>query len=764
MSTRNFHRRDRRPDRGISTLVSWAAAMVLLCSTAHAAVITVGASDCDYTDLQAAVDAASAGDELRLRAQTFPVAFVSIQKSLSIRGGYSACGDSSPGLGLNSTLEGNGLDGVVAVSGGAGVIVELQRLSITGGGSTLFGGGVSVSSGSTLRLSTVTVEGNSAEFGGGIFIGPDSVLEHGGPLTVQNNTADFGGGIFANDRAVLDFTTGGFNAIDIGSNNAVNDGGGVYVADDGQLLTDSGRPFSVDMNQAGFGGGIFAETSAVIDARGVTVTSNVADSDGGGLYVAGDRKAAVATTISFDGDSLIENNLATRGGGVALGAGPGYIVRVGGDIFSNLTTGDGGGIWHGGGGELSASAVFLRGNQAGGNGGCHFQQAGLTEFGFLSCVGNRADADGGGAFVADEGELSVSVQAVFSGNRAGANGGGIALLAGFLFMDGSGPDLLLAHSNVAETGNGGGLYSSGGAVALRYAVLGADGLGNAAPQGSGGGAYLSSGFFSSMWNTRVVDNSASGSGGGLYITGSGGFEFLGFPDEASVPARGGITDCDISLLDANRYCAEIRGNRSGGSGGGVHVSSSSTSTRIRNTAIVANRGGNPAAGIYVDTPELEMSNVLVSRHAEYPAIFVLFQNGLVLDHASVLYNDFGVRGGGSETMAVSRSLFWGNGSDFLPGGDAVISGECNLSKDFRVPDRLSGHPRFIATSRGEYRLSDQSPAVDGCASSPLLVDLDGYRRPAGAANDIGAFEGAWGTSEVLLADSFETGPAAAPLP
>ena len=752
-----------------ATVIGVVMTLLLLGNTAHAAVITVGATGCDYTDLQAAVDAASSGDEVRLRAQELLVGSVSISKSLEINGGYSVCGDASPGLGLVSRLAGNFTDGVLRISGGAGVTVELKRLVITEGGG-LFGGGINVSSGSTLRVATVTVISNIADFGGGVYIGPDSLLQHIGPLLVQNNQALKGGGIFANDRGRLDFTTGGFNAVDILNNGAVDEGGGIYLSDGAELLTDPNRLFTVDRNRSELGAGIFAETSAVINARGVEIIENNGIA-GGGLYVAGDHQAAAMTTIVFDEHSLINNNVATRGGGIYLADGDGYLVAISGQVSSNEAAEDGGGIWFGGETDLDLSDALLQDNSAGRHGGGLYMegQSAVLNVSDVFSIFNRAGSDGGGAYLSG-GTVSINFKGNFSRNLAGNNGGGFAVTNGAnLSVDANvGPGALQVLGNIAESGDGGGLFVSDASLTLRYAVLGDEGRGNRAPFGSGGGAYIATNAFWRMYSTRIEDNYAWEQGGGLYIAGggpNGGFLIDGAPDNIGVPPRGVLADCDISILGTNRYCGEVRGNSSGGTGGAIYLTESASNPRsIRNLAIVANRGTGAAAGVFVGAPELEMENVLVARHAEHDAIYVRFEGGLTMDHATVVYNDFGMGGGGRQTMQIFRSLFWGNGSDLSRSFDATVTGECNLSKDIDVPDALRMHPRFIATARGQYRLSDQSPAVDACTFSPLAADLDGFQRPAGVDYDIGALEGAWGTSETLLSDSFETGPLAAPIP
>ena len=729
-----------------------------------AAVITVGASGCDYTTLDAAVAAAQPGDELRLRTQTFTGVDESISKSLTIRGGYTVCGDDFPALGAVSALEGTGTSNLFTIGGGATTEVELIKLEMTGGGNALFGGAISVLSGATLRLATVDIHNNQGDFGGAIYIGSDSVLEHSGPVTLRDNAAEKGGALAISVDGLADFTTIGFHPVSITGNVAL-EGGGVYINEGGTLRTDADHELSVDGNQAQAGGGLFAETSATLELIGDQVRSNAASISGGGLFVSGDGSAVATPTILIDRDTEFVLNQAGAGGGIAFGPGNGYQAEVAARVSTNSAVQRGGGMLIAGDGVVDLGFAVINGNSAGTTGGGLQIEDSAVIAGFLSLNSNRAEGSGGGLFMTGLASLQIVNQLIVRGNEAGVSGGGIAMRDGcFLEIQGSRrfPDLLL-QANIAETGNGGGLEVQGAFFQFEGALIGSVESGNRAPEGRGGGAYVDTDLPWEILNSRINGNEAGEEGAGIFIAGAGDFVLGGLPSSGVAPSRG-TAACDPFDLEAGEYCAEVRGNVSTGGAGAIAIIDEGLAVReLRDLAVIDNVAVNPAAGVLADAPGVIFRNALIARNVGSSAVFVGEAQDAALEHVSLLFNERGLLTGANATIDVDHSMFWGNGSyAFLPGIGNLINGQCNLGPSNHLPDGFSANPRFITTGRGLYRLSDQSPGLDQCAAGLLPADLDGLARSAGTGSDIGAIEGAWGPSDVLLSDSFEVGPLASP--
>ena len=730
-----------------------------------AAVITVGASGCDYTTLDAAVAAAQPGDELRLRAQKFTGVDELISKSLTVRGGYSVCGDDFPALGAVSVLEGTGTSNLFTIGGGATTDVELIKLEMTGGGNALFGGAISVLSGATLRLATADIHNNQGDFGGAIYVGSDSVLEHSGPITLRDNSGASGGAIYLATDAVADFTTGGFHAIDV-TGNVAQEGGGIYVSDGAVLRTDPDRQLSIDGNFAEAGGGIYAETSAELELFNVRVRSNVASIGGGGMFVSGDGSAATTTILIGDNTEFVLNQ-AGVGGGIAFGAGGGFNVEMDALISNNTAVESGGGLHVEGNGLLDINGTLIAANQAGTNGGGAYLGSSAAFGNLLFVNSNTAGLDGGGLYMTALSSLQIGAQLVARGNRAERSGGGIAVHGGaFLQVNGGATTLdLLLEDNEATTGDGGGLHVLEASVDLSGARIGSEGLGNVAIDGRGGGAFIDTDLEWSLRNFRVNSNRAGLDGGGLFLAGDADFQLGGVAD--GLPAPRVTQACNPSTLEPGRFCAEIRGNVAEWGGGGVVISGAQVADRqLFDFAIVDNVSGNPAAGVFMDAPGTVLRNVLIARNAGSAGLFVGAGTSVGLQHVSVLYNHRGLIGGGNEEIQVDHSMFWGNGgaTGFGAGFGSIVTGDCNLGRSNAIPGVIGGNPRFIETARGVYRLSDESPALDACTAALLDADMDGLSRPEGSGHDVGAFEGGWGTSEVLLSSGFESGPLASPLP
>lgn len=120
-------------------------------------------------------------------------------------------------------------------------------------------GGGGIANGKNMTLRRVTVTGNSAGYGGGIFNIPDSHLTLI-DSTVSGNTAGEAGGIRFDDTGTV-------------VNSTIADN---HVTDDWE------RPGSL----SGYGGGIDIRGTGLVDIRNSTITGNTATDGGGGINIA----------------------------------------------------------------------------------------------------------------------------------------------------------------------------------------------------------------------------------------------------------------------------------------------------------------------------------------------------------------------------------------------------------------------------------------------------------------------------------------------
>lgn len=239
--------------------------------------ITVCATGCDFTTLQAAIDAESttAGDIIGLVDAIQTEANIQITKSVTIQG-----------RGAPQTIvqahaaPGAGTDRVIQIS--PGVTVTLRALTIRHGNpakSPQSGGGIANEG--TLTLERVVVSDNHGSGGGGIV--------NDGTLTLINSTVK-------DNRA-----TGG-----IDPDLECETGGGIKDLSGVVTLIDS----TVSGNTAvGKGGGIHIACKGTLVLTNSTISGNASNRNGGGLYIDGVGQFAHST---------ISGNTASSGGGLCF--------------------------------------------------------------------------------------------------------------------------------------------------------------------------------------------------------------------------------------------------------------------------------------------------------------------------------------------------------------------------------------------------------------------------------------------------------------
>jgi hypothetical protein len=259
---------------------------------------------CPYSSVQAAVDAASDGDVIKVAAGTYTgvsaregvTQVVYISKSVTIQGGYIPSNWTTPDPEANiTTLDAQGQGRVLYVIGGNGAVID--GLHITGGNAVGQMGGHLPS----------TVNGSS---GGGVYV-HGARDPFGEEFTLINshifsNTAQQGGGVYMSfccNNATLRGNT-------FTSNSAEQDGGGVLLHAGVAVLTEN----VFDSNAADRGGGLWADHNGTRVLRN-TFVSNTAHTAGGGLYLNMDM-----SDVKLN-ETYIVSNTAGRGGGLTITGG-----------------------------------------------------------------------------------------------------------------------------------------------------------------------------------------------------------------------------------------------------------------------------------------------------------------------------------------------------------------------------------------------------------------------------------------------------------
>lgn len=214
-------------------------------------------------------------------------------QGLTIEGGY-VFGDSGGGIynGGRLTLNGD--------------LIALNQAVANGVGAGGNGGGIWNGLGNSLTLASTDVASNTASGYGGGIMNQGTVLGQG--TSIYANNAANGGGLY-NLQNVKNVNANIFLQRDseVYSNSASGDGGGIYV--NGGEVTMSG--FSggyISKNDATNGGGVYVLTGTLSLSLGLSVTSNQASNNGGGIYLAdkgGNNPAATATlnNVTIDGNT-----------------------------------------------------------------------------------------------------------------------------------------------------------------------------------------------------------------------------------------------------------------------------------------------------------------------------------------------------------------------------------------------------------------------------------------------------------------------------
>jgi len=393
------------------------------------------------------------------------------------------------GAGICLLTGSNNLGSALTINGG-----EISQNNM---GSNSVGGGIWARD-AIVTINSGEIINNTADIaGGGIYMlestsaghAPSKLIINGGTIK-GNKVRNFGAGIGIQSKISEFIITGGL----ITENEATlpggsNQGGGIYYVD-GTTLTMSGG--KITNNLAGSGAGIFFVLSA-FDMKGTAqIGENEATASAGGIY----GYQGCTITISekakvINNKALCNNNpdAASRGGGgiALLSYGSVTTLTVKGDalITGNSAVSYGGGIWtypvYG-----PAPVVNIEG--------------GMIE-------NNTANYGGGIALgeISDYTPTLTITGGIITKNNAAKVGGGV-------FAQGS--DISVSDGtitdNVADTGNGGGIYMS---VSSNLTTDNVNTVtGNNAPNGHGGGIYTEDTTYENLIisnQTAFLNNHAS---------------------------------------------------------------------------------------------------------------------------------------------------------------------------------------------------------------------------------------------------------------
>ena len=371
------------------------------------------------------------------------------------------------------------------------------------GGKNLTGTGVN---GTLTNAGTLNVTNNTATNNGGGIYNAGTLT---GSVSLQGNSATNGAGLYVSKNA----TETNVTFSDTYGNTASNFGGAVYVEKDANATLAGTIGKEEAVNEAKSGGGIY--NAGTITVKGLTVTNNEANAySGGGIYNEGSVK------VEESGLSVKGNSAAMYGGGIYNKNV--FIASAELLVNDNKTTGtalEGGGIYNSSTFEIKANSTISSNESAHGGGIQNYGTLSIEENVTLN-VSNNTGGYGAGIKNAEKGIVENTGTLNVTGNNASSYGGGIYNV-GTVNTSGTGKLTIGGNTDGNTEGNsadlrGGGLYN-GGTFNIYHDV---DITHNKADGGAGiynadnGNVNVHAGTL------LISDNSAQYKGGGIYNEGA----------------------------------------------------------------------------------------------------------------------------------------------------------------------------------------------------------------------------------------------------
>ncbi len=579
------------------------------------------------TTLQACINAATAGDTIRIAAGR-------ITETLTLNKAVSLIG-AGP---YATVLVAPASQRVLLVSGTITPGTVISGLMVTGGNAVPgldFGGGIDLVSPAQPLLVGLVISANQATTGGGV--ASDVPVQIMSSL-FYGNVATAGGGGLRGSGALTDT----------------------------QFISNTGS-----------GGGIWAQSAPVSIVRG-DFERNFGKTQGGALVVINSNLAMTDTNVfsntstgSAGGVEVTGVGITTLSGGRFLGnhgVNGGAVVAnaltFSGTVFANNTsTGWGGavsaGLW-----VVGQNSRFEANHAVGatGYGGAIYAATTMTLTN-LVIVSNTADYEGGGVESVSGGRLTAGH--LENNSSPNGYGGGLSLDSSPSYapvsLDLSGTDFI---SNSAYYGGGlyvyqpivitGGTFthnsatSSGGGLYAYYdlGLSGANFISNTA--GYGAGLYVDQGA-AVITGSTFIRNSAASQGGGVNVNNYGmiasstvfsGNIAVGY-DGGGAYVYGGVA---VTL-------GHVEANHSGRDGGGLYIGGSSTHNVLTQTDFISNTAGEDGGGIYI-------SGQTVLHGGR-------FERNIALRYGGGWYFYYGAVM--TDTVTISNTATWGGGG-YADGG------------------------------------------------------------------------------------------------
>lgn len=423
----------------------WPLAMAVIAGAGavSAATLSVPAA---YSTIQAAIDAAVAGDEVVVSPGTYAESIDFLGKAITVRST-----DPSDPTTVSATVINPGGNGSAASFLSAETTTSiLQGLKLTGGGGTVYAtgpsGGESLGGGAIYCLNAgptiadCVIEANdlsaaASSAGGGIYVAggapriercdlaSNAVKNLGGALYVgaggnctlvnctvrSNSSAGSGGGVAVAAGGTLTWT--GDSAT---GNNAPRSGGALYIRDDASAIV-SDCAFSHNSSN-GDGGTIALEDAAASSFTGCDFDNTSAGNAGGAV-------AATRSSTTLRSCTFASSQATNYGGSIFIFDAPNAVLDD--CTISGSSAWEGGAVWLNSPGSIAALTVT--GCNATWAGGVYLENASPTISG--STLAQNSATASGGAMICTDGASPAFSACTFSQNTAQRDAGGLACWA-----------------------------------------------------------------------------------------------------------------------------------------------------------------------------------------------------------------------------------------------------------------------------------------------------------------------------------------------
>lgn len=237
-------------------------------------------------------------------------------------------------------------------------------------------------------------------------------------------------------------------------------------------------------------------------------------------------------------------------------------------------------------------------------------------------------------------------------------------------------------TNNTASGDGGGLYISG-LPNGKLNILDSSISHNQSAYGNSGGGLFLEGDFSTTINSTTVDSNISGGlGGGLYSQKSAVTVLRSTFSNNQASSSGGGLYLNVPLIMEN---STLSGNRANEKGGGIFLDNyAALSSALKNNTITQNSASTDGSGVYVQNGKIELRNSIVAGNGGKDVIGVFLPTS-------------------------SYNLIGNNPSNF-----PSTNNKLNVTNPGLKPLADNGGPTKT------HALSDDSPAIDAGDSSVSL--------------------------------------------